>query len=99
MKVPQGEWEKPVSDLAVSFQPQAEKLCRIPYPAKNEFLAEAEFDNFPSSWAPGLGHLGSLAVYVAALLYLLSFFWQIHINFAFFLETEVNMTRIFPVKN
>lgn len=99
VKVSQGEWENPISDVAVNCQPQAEKLCQVPYPAETDFLAEAEFDNFPSSWASGLGHLGSHAVYVAALLYLLSFFWQIQINVAFFLEREVNITRIFPVKN
>lgn len=60
MKVSQGEWEKPISDVTVSCQPQAEELCQIPYPAETEFLAEAGFDNFPSSWASGLGHLGSL---------------------------------------
>lgn len=93
MKVSQGEWEKPVS-----CQPQAEELCQIPYPAETVFLAEVEFDNFLCSWASGLGRLGSHAVYAEALLYFLSFFWQIQINFAFFLEAEVNMTRVFPVK-
>lgn len=94
MKVSQGEWEKPASDVAVSCQPQAEELCQIPYPAETVFLAEVEFDNFPYSWASGLGRLGSHAVYAEALLYFLSFFWQIQINFAFFLEAGVNMTSL-----
>lgn len=98
MEVSQKEWEKPVSDVAVSCQPQAEELCQIPFPAETDFLAEGEFDNFPSSWASGLGHLGSHAVYAAALLYFLSFS-QVQRNFAFFPEAEVNMTTVFPVKN
>jgi len=58
-----------------------------------------KYDKFPSSWAAGLGHLGSHTAFAVSLLYFLCCFWQIEINFTSFLKAEVSMTTVFPVKN